>query len=140
MSRISTIATAGLFVVSSAAFAQTTSVPASTNPSVGGQASTQTPAGVPNPTQRPQGAAMGNSREAVRSEARVETKNPSNSMVPKGEPSTMTNNQPNAAQPTGAMTRAEVRPTGNDLKPQLGQKGERPDVPTNPADKTGTPK
>ena len=135
---LSTLVAAGLLAFSAAASAQTTAVPASPNPSTGGQASTQTPSGVPNPTQKPAG--MVNSREAVRSEARVENKSPANTMVPKGEPSTMTNNQPNAAQPTGAMTRAEVRPTRNELKPQMGQKGERPDVPTNPKSETGTPK
>lgn len=135
---ISATVAAGVIAFCAAASAQTTAVPAAPNPSVGGQASTQTPAGVPNPTQKPAG--MVNSREAIRSEARIENRSPSNTMVPKGEASTMTNNQPNAAQPTGAMTRAEVRPTRNELKPQLGQKGERPEVPTNPKSETGTPK
>ena len=134
---LSSLVAAGVLAFSAATSAQTTAVPAAPNPSVGGQASTQTPAGVPNPTQKPAG--MANSREAVRSEARTENRNPANTAVPKGEPSTMTNNQPNAAQPTGAMTRAEVRPTKNELKPQLGQQGERPDVPTNPKGETGTP-
>lgn len=70
----------------------------------------------------------------------MENKNTANTSVPKGEPSTMTNSQPNAPQATGALTRAEVRPTANELKPQMGQKGERPDVPTNPKNATGTPK
>ena len=75
----------------------------------------------------------------MKSEARTETRSSANTLVPKGEPSTMTNNQPNATPPTGAMTRAEVKPRSSDLKPQAGVKGERPDVPTNPKDKTGTP-
>ena len=135
---LTSVVAAGLLALAGAVSAQTTAVPASPNPSTGGQASTQTPSGVPNPTQKPAG--MVNSREAVRSEARVENRNPANTMVPKGEPSTMTNNQPNASQPTGALTRAEVRPTKNELKPQMGQKGERPEVPTNPKSETGTPK
>lgn len=119
--------------------AQTTAVPATPDPSAAGQASTKSPAGVPNPTQRPDGSTPV-SRESVKSEARMENKNSKNPAVPKGEPSTMTQGQPNAAQPTGALTRAEVRPSPDELKPQAGKSGERPDVPTNPTDKTGTPK
>ena len=61
-------------------------------------------------------------------------------MVPKGEASTTTNNQPNATPSTGAMTRSEVKTDSRNLKPQAGQKGERPEVPTNPVSATGTPK
>ena len=121
------------------AFSQTTSMPAAPDPAVGGQASTKTPAGLPNPTQRP-GGAMPISRESVKSEARMENKNTATSTTPKGEASTMTNGKPNAAQPVGAMSRAEVKPTARELKPQAGKAGERPDVPTNPAEVTGTPK
>jgi len=67
-------------------------------------------------------------------------RNNANSVVPKGEASTTVNHQPNAMpQPTGEMSRAEVSQTGRKVKPQFGQKGERPDVVTNPTDKTGTP-
>lgn len=133
-----TVATALAGFLAAASLAQTASVPAAPDPAKGRQASTKTPAGVPNPTQRPDGSAPV-SREAVKAEARAENRSPANTDVPKGEPSTMTNNQPNAAEKTGAMTRAEVKPTKSELKPQLGAKGEKPDVPTNPKDKTGTP-
>ncbi|MEJ8822739.1 serine/threonine protein kinase [Variovorax humicola] len=129
----------GLLVLASTALAQTTAVPATPDPAVGGQASTKTPAGVANPTQRPDGSEPA-SRADVKAEARMENRNTANTTVPKGEPSTMTNNQPNAAQQTGQLSRAEVKPTRNELKPQIGKKGERPDVPTNPTEKTGTPK
>ena len=80
------------------------------------------------------------SREAVKAEARAQNRNNANSVVPKGEASTTVNHQPNAMpQPTGEMSRAEVSQTGRKVKPQFGQKGERPDVVTNPTDKTGTP-
>lgn len=129
----------GLLALSSSVTAQTTAIPAAPDPSTGGQASTKTPAGVANPTQRPDGSNPV-SREAARSEARMENRSPANTSVPKGEPTTMTNNQPNAPEPTGALSRAEVKPTRNELKPQAGVRGERPDVPTNPKEKTGTPK
>jgi hypothetical protein len=129
----------GVLALSGHAFAQTAAVPAAPDAAVGGQASTKTPAGVANPTQRPDGSAPA-SRSDVKAEARMENKSPANTNAPKGEPSTMTNNQPNAAVPTGALARAEVKPTRNELKPQMGKKGERPDVPTNPTEKTGTPK
>ncbi|MEJ8851570.1 serine/threonine protein kinase [Variovorax rhizosphaerae] len=129
----------GVLALSGHALAQTTAVPAAPDPAVGGQASTKSPAGVANPTQRPDGSAPA-SRNDVKAEARMENKSPANTTTPKGEPSTMTNNQPNAAVPTGALTRADVKPTRDELKPQMGKKGERPDVPTNPTDKTGTPK
>ncbi len=120
------------------ALAQTAALPASPDPAVGGQASTKTPAGVGNPTQRPDGSNPA-SREQVKSEARAANKNTATTNLPKGEPTTTVNNQPNPAEPTGAMTRAEVKPMKNELKPQMGKKGERPDVPTNPTEKTGTP-
>lgn len=132
---ISTIAF--LFCVGAAS--QTASVPAAPDPAIGGQASTKTPAGVSNPTQRPDGTNP-LSRDVVKSEARAEHKNTANTNLPKGEATITVNDQPNAAQPTGAMTRAEVKPTNSELKPQMGKKGERPDVPTNPQEKTGTPK
>jgi hypothetical protein len=135
---IATVAFVGLLGLATATLAQTTAVPAAPDPAKGGQASTKTPAGPVNPTQRPDGSNPA-SREIVKSEARSENRSPANTSVPKGEPSTMTNNQPNAPQPTGAMSRAEVKPNRTELKPQAGVKGERPDVPTNPKEKTGTP-
>ena len=134
-------AMAGLLGIGSLALAQgTTSVPATPDPAKSGQASTKTPAGVPNPTQRPDGSAPA-SREAVRSEARAENRNNANSMVPKGEASTTLNHQPNATpHPTGQMSRSEVRQDAGKKTRQFGQTGERPEVPTNPTDKTGTPK
>jgi hypothetical protein len=130
---------AGLMAAAGAAMAQATSIPAQPDPAVGGQASTQTPSGVPNPPQRPD-ASMPNSREAVKAEARAHNRNNINNPVPKGEASTTVNAQPNAVpQPTGAMSRAEVSQQARKTKPQFGQKGERPDVPTNPTEKTGTP-
>ncbi|MBT2327083.1 serine/threonine protein kinase [Variovorax paradoxus] len=135
---VAAAALVGFLSLSNVTFAQTTAVPAAPDPAKGGQASTKTPAGAVNPTQRPDGSNPA-SREAVKSEARAENRSPANTTVPKGEPSTMTNNQPNAPRSTGAMTRAEVKPSKNDLKPQAGVKGERPDVPTNPKEKTGTP-
>ncbi|RZI65820.1 serine/threonine protein kinase [Variovorax guangxiensis] len=111
-----------------------------TPPATAGQPSTESRAGVPNPTQRPDGS-MPASREAVKSEARVQNRNPANSNTPGGEPSTMTNNQPNATpQVMSGTTRSEVRQDALKTKPQFGQKGERPDVPTNPKTSTGTPK
>ncbi len=37
------------------------------------------------------------------------------------------------------MSRAEVSQQARKVKPRFGEKGERPEVPTNPTDKTGTP-
>ena len=128
----------GLLGLSSATIAQTNAVPAAPDPAVGGQASTKTPAGVANPTQRPDGSDPA-SRAAVKADARAESRNSANTLVPKGEATTTTNDQPSVTRPTGAMTRAEVKPNSRDLKPQIGQAGERPDVPTNPTAKTGTP-
>lgn len=131
---------AALLGTAGIAMAQTTSIPAAPDPAVGGQASTMSPAGVANPPQRPDNS-MPASREAVKAEARAQNRNNANSMVPKGEASTTVNAQPNAMpQPTGDMSRAEVSQTGRKVKPQFGQKGERPEVVTNPTDKTGTPK
>jgi len=130
---------AGLMATAGGALAQATSIPAQPDPAVGGQASTQTPSGVPNPPQRPD-ASMPNSREAVKAEARAHNRNNANNPVPKGEASTTVNAQPNAMpQPTGEMSRAEVSQQARKAKPQFGQRGERPDVPTNPTGKTGTP-
>ena len=132
-------ALSGALAFASASFAQSTSMPAQPDPSRGAEASTMTPSGAVNPPQRPDNSSP-NSRAAVRSEARAENRNNANSLVPKGEASTTTAGRPNAPAPTGAMTRAEVRPTPGELKPQMGQRGERPDVPTNPKNATGTPK
>ncbi|BEP33040.1 hypothetical protein GmRootV59_00140 [Variovorax sp. V59] len=132
-------ALAGLMAAAGAAMAQATSIPAQPDPAVGGQASTQTPAGVPNPPQRPD-ANMPVSREAVKAEARAHNRNNTNNLVPKGEATTTMNGQPNAMpQPTGEMSRAEVSQLARKPKPQFGQRGERPDVPTNPIERTGTP-
>ena len=128
-----------LLMFGGSALAQTTALPASPDPAVGGQASTKTPAGVGNPTQRPDGSNPA-SREEVKSEARAAHKNTATTNLPKGEPTTTVNSQPNPAEATGALTRADVKPTRDELKPQIGKKGERPDVPTNPTEKTGTPK
>ncbi len=131
---------AALLGGASLAMAQATSIPAQPNPSVGGQASTMTPAGVANPPQRPD-YTMPASRDAVKAEARAHNRNNANNPVPKGEVTTTVNSQPNAMpQPTGEMSRAEVSQTGRKVAPRFGEKGERPDVVTNPTDKTGTPK
>ena len=109
-------------------------------PSTSGEASTETRAGVPNPTQRPDGS-MPASREAVKSEARANNRNPANTTTPGGEASTRMNNQPNATPPVmSGTTRAEVRQDAIKPTRQFGQTGERPDVPTNPKNSTGTPK
>ena len=135
----STTVFAALIGVAGIASAQTTSMPAQPDPAVGGQASTKTPAGVANPTQRPDGTNPA-SRDAVKAEARTHNRNNANNPVPKGEATTTVNHQPNAMpQPIGEMSRREVSQTGRKVKPQFGQKGERPEVPTNPMDKTGTP-
>jgi len=135
---LNAMALVGLLGLAAGVTAQTTAVPAAPDPTKGGQASTKTPSGVANPTQRPDGSDPA-SRDVVKSQARSENRSPANTKVPKGEPTTMTNNQPNAAEPTGALARTEVKPTKNELKPQTGVKGERPEVPTNPKEKTGTP-
>ncbi|MDM0039283.1 serine/threonine protein kinase [Variovorax sp. J22G21] len=80
------------------------------------------------------------SREAVRAEARANNKSPANTLTPGGEASTKTNNQPNMAPtPISGTTRGEVRQEVLKTRPQFGQKGERPAVPTNPKHETGTP-
>ena len=133
-------ALAGLMAVAGGAMAQATSIPAQPDPAVGGEASTQTPVGVANPPQRPDGS-MPVSREAVKAEARAHNRNNFNNLVPKGEASTVVNGQPNAMpQPTGDMSRAQVGMLARPSHPHFGQPSERPDVPTNPADGTGTPK
>lgn len=130
---------AGLMGLATATLAQTSAIPAQPDPSAGGQASTRAPSGVANPTQRPDGSAPA-SRAAVRAEARAHNRNNANNPVPKGEASTTVNNQPNAVpQPTGEMSRMEVSQEARKQKPQFGQRGERPEVPTNPSDRTGTP-
>ena len=82
---------------------------------------------------------MPNSREAVKSEARMAPRNTATTTTPTGEPSTMTKGVPNAPPVVGAMSRSEVKPTPRDLNRQAGQVGERPDVPSNPTNSTGTP-
>jgi len=130
---------AGVMGMAAGAFAQGTSMPAQPDPSVAGQGSTMTPSGVPNPPQRPDGTAPVN-RESVKAEARAHNRNNANNPVPKGEATTTVNNQPNAVpRPTGEMSRAEVSQSGRKVTPQFGQPGERPEVPTNPTTRTGTP-
>lgn len=76
---------------------------------------------------------MPNSREAVRAEAREAARNTSNTLVPAGEASTMTNNQPNMQSlPLVERSRSEVRQSALPMRPRFGQTGERPMVPTNP--------
>ena len=136
---LATTMLAGLMGLAGIASAQITSMPAQPDPSVAGQASTKTPAGVGNPTQRPDGTNPA-SRDAVKAEARAHNRNNANNPVPKGEATTTVDHQPNAMlQPTGEMSRQEVSQTGRKVKPHFGEKGERPAVPTNPTDKTGTP-
>jgi len=137
--RMAGIALAALMGLAGAAVAQTTAMPAQPDPATGGQASTKTPAGVGNPTQRPDGSAPV-SRSAVKAEARAQNHNNANSLVSKGEASTTINNRPNATpQPTGEMSRMEVSQQGRKTTPRFSEKGERPTVPTNPVSKTGTP-
>ena len=136
---IATTVLAGLMGFAGATIAQTTSMPAQPDPAKGGQASTKTPAGVANPTQRPDGSNPA-SRDAVKAEARAHNRNNANNPVPKGEATTTVNAQPNAMpQPTGEQSRTEVSQQARKVKPRFGEKGERPEVPTNPTDKTGTP-
>ncbi len=136
---IATTVLAGLLGFAGATIAQTTSMPAQPDPAKGGQASTKTPAGVANPTQRPDGSNPA-SRDAVKAEARAHNRNNANNPVPKGEATTTVNAQPNAMpRPTGEQSRMEVSQQARKVKPRFGEKGERPEVPTNPTDKTGTP-
>lgn len=130
-----TLAAAGLLAAASLAHAQTT-VPTMRS----GEASTQTPAGEPNPTQRP-GVGMANDRAAVRADAKANNRNPSTTNAPgSGEASTKVMSQPNATPPVGQRTREEVRQSALHQPRPFGDKGERPDVPTNPTTSTGTPK
>lgn len=129
------LAAAGILATASLAHAQTT-VPNS-GP---GEASTKTLAGEPNPTQRP-GAGMPNDRSAVRAEARANNRSQTTTNAPgSGEASTKIMAQPNATPPVGQRTREEVRQGALPTKRPFGDKGERPDVPTNPTTSTGTPK
>ncbi|WP_077002446.1 serine/threonine protein kinase [Variovorax sp. KK3] len=142
MKRHSIAATAlvGLMSLAGATYAQTTSTPAAPDPAKGGQASTKSvPGGVANATQRPDGSDPA-SRDAVRAEARAHNRNNMNNATPKGEATTTVNGQPNAMpRPTGEMTRTEVSMETRKQRPRFGNPGERPDVPTNPKDRTGTP-
>ncbi|OUM01471.1 serine/threonine protein kinase [Variovorax sp. JS1663] len=137
---ISTAVLAGLMGLAGATYAQTTSVPAQPDPAKGGQASTKSvPGGVANATQRPDGTDPA-SREAVRAEARAHNRNNVNNSVPKGEATTTVNGQPNAMpRPTGEVSRTEVSMETRKVRPRFGNPGERPEVPTNPTDRTGTP-
>ncbi len=137
---IATTILAGLMGLAGGSIAQTTATPAAPDPAKGGEASTKKSIGnTANPTQRPDGSNPA-SRDAVKSEARAANRNNADSMVPKGEASTMTNNQPNMSpKPSGEMSRQEVSQQARKTKPQMGQTGQRPDVPTNPTNRTGTP-
>lgn len=135
---VSALVAAGLLAASLAASAQTTSVPA-TQPGVAGQASTMTPAGVPNPPQRPDNS-QPNSRDGVRMGAVWNNHNQANTNTPGGEASTTLNSQPNATPRVGERTRAEVRQETLHQPRPFGYTGERPAVATNPIDSTGTPK
>ena len=136
---IATALCAGLMGLAGTSFGQVTSVPAQPDPARGGEASTKTPGGAVNPPQRPDGSEPV-SREAVRAEARAHNRNNANNPVPKGEATTTVRGQPNAMPaPTGEMSRYDVSMQGRKPKPRFGEPGERPDVPTNPIDRTGTP-
>jgi hypothetical protein len=37
------------------------------------------------------------------------------------------------------MSRTDVSMQGRKIRPRFGEPGERPEVPTNPTDRTGTP-
>lgn len=136
---ITTAVFAGLMGLAGASFGQTILVPAQQpDPAQGAEASTQTQAGVAvSPTTR---ADEPVSREAVKAEARAHNRNNANNPVPKGEASTTVNHQPNAMpRPTGEMSRTDVSMQSRKIRPRFGEPGERPDVPTNPTDRTGTP-
>jgi hypothetical protein len=90
-------------------------------------------------TGRPDGSDPA-SREAVKAEARAHNRNNANNPVPKGEATTTVNAQPNAMpRPTGEQSRMDVSQQARKVKPRFGERGERPEVPTNPTEKTGTP-
>lgn len=114
--------------------------PAAPDASKGGEGSTiLLENGTPNPAQRPDGTASV-SRDAMKSEARVANRAKT---IPTGEASTVgeMTKQPNeTTQTTGDMLRKEVSMAGRKPKPTRGDKGERPDVPTNPSVGGGTPK
>ncbi|RYF30356.1 MAG: serine/threonine protein kinase [Comamonadaceae bacterium] len=135
MATVLTAALAGLGSVSALAQANTSlNVPAPVNEA--GQKSTKTPSGVANPTQRPDGTNPA-SRAAVRSEAQAANRA---NAIPNGETSTLENKKPNGTPQTSEMTRGEVKQTAQHQKRPFGNTGERPAVPTNPTDSTGTPK
>jgi hypothetical protein len=97
----------------------------------------------PDPVRIDGNAAAPQTRAEVRAGAQANNHSPANTLTPAGEPSTMTNDQPNMTPlPVSDTTRAEVRQQVLKTKPHLvgGEKGERPDVPTNPKHETGTPK
>ena len=109
-------------------------------PAPSGEPSTESAAGVPNPTQRPNGS-MPASRSAIKAEARAQNKNPANSDTPMGEASTVRNGQPNATpRPKSGISRDEVRNSAAKSRQPMSVKGEKPDVPTNPSTNDGTPK
>ncbi|MDA7419156.1 serine/threonine protein kinase [Xenophilus arseniciresistens] len=132
------LAAAGLLAAASMAHAQ--SNPATVPVMKSGEASTQTLAGEPNPTQRP-GVGMPADRAAVRADAVMNNRNPATTAVPPaGEASTRVMGQSNATPPVGQLTREEVRQSALHTPRPFGDTGQRPDVPTNPTTYTGTPK
>jgi len=140
--RISTLSTFSplVFSVLMAAGSAWAQPKTNTVPATSGEPSTESPAGVPNPTQRPDGTNPA-SRGAIKSEARAQNKNPANSDTPMGQASTMRNGQPNATpQPKSGKTRDEVRNSAAQNRQPMGVKGEKPNVPTNPSTNDGTPK
>lgn len=95
----------------------------------------------PSPPAAPMPGSVPVSREAVRAEARAHSHSQANSNTPGGEASTTRNGQPNSMPtPVSGTTRAEVRQGALKTRPNTGVQGERPDVPTNPQNATGTPK
>ena len=124
--------------VSGIAAAQSTSVPAQPDPALAGQASTKTPAGVGNPTQRPDGTDPA-SRDAVKTGSSCPQQEQSR-ITPcrRASATTTVNHQPNAMPqpaPRRRSPRQEVSLADRRVKPRFGEKGERPEVPTNPTGK-----
>lgn len=129
------LAAAGLLGTATLASAQG-AVPATK----AGEASTQTPAGEPNPTQRPSGA-MPAARANVREGAVHNNHSQGNTTTPAaGEATTKSMGQPNATPAVGERSREEVRSGTQHTPRPYGDTGQRPDVPTNPKNATGTPK
>lgn len=135
---LQSLAAAGLIAAASWAHAQSSPTVVPTMRS--GEASTQTRAGEPNPTQRP-GVGIPADRATVHHGAVVNNHNQHTTAAPgSGEASTRVMGQANATPPVGQLTREEVRQSALHTPRPYGDKGERPSVPTNPNTYTGTPK